>query len=717
MSHVTSSPRSAFAPAAFVLAALLAAASLGDTTPNAPTSDPPETTPGPKKGDPVGVIDGSVYASVVDLHIPCPGVDLVLKRAYGSWTTRTTALGYGWSHSLDWRLVRSGDGKNLVLYADADPASAGTGETHRFEELDEAGKTSISPSGGFVLSRVRGSFMGEYEVQTPGALLYRFSSEGVLLKILTPGGIGIRMERDKHDKLLRAVHDCGQSLTFSYDEEGRLTSVETLDPSVRVVYEYADLEGTHAGGLLVRAIRMDHGRASTNRYAWCRLTRAGVVNATPPLSPPRQETRWAIPARVATPWTFRHLPTHAAAMGSGGGGTISAGSIAMAARDAYRAESSDDGGFEMPAGFISDRMMGKVSLVALPSWYQTPYLLSQTDANGLETHYEYERPNDGPSVRCTRTFMTGGLIETRLAHLGGTTVVRRPIAGRMVVESHVCDTRRREVLCLVGDEEVSKEYDFSGNVSRVTVANTKTGAFLVRAFSYDNLRNVVREGRAFGGNPTRVRTQVWDERRRVPRYIVTPEGRVREWKERGRNINVYGAGTNDVRLVTRMYCTANDRPLAVVLPDGGRIDLSYDAAGYLSSVAASDRPAVSYTHDALGRVASVSRLGPEGARTTSYVRNARGRPLSVVHPDGTSESFAYDGNGTKVVAHVDALGRTDAYRWVLGQPVHASRVVAGTTNVLWSVAHDQQLNVVSLTDPSAARPRRMPLTRTNALSP
>ena len=85
------------------------------------------------------------------------------------------------------------------------------------------------------------------------------------------------------------------------------------------------------------------------------------------------------------------------------------------------------------------------------------------------------------------------------------------------------------------------------------------------------------------------------------------------------------------------------------------------------------------------------------------VNNWRGRPLSVAHPDGTAETFEYNGKGRCAVRHVDALGREDVYRWVLGLPVHAGRVIGGVTNTLFGVEHDQQLNVVAIVDPLGRR--------------
>ena len=97
----------------FLMAGCMYLSSWAETTPNSGVTKPPSPPPpeGPTEGDPVGVIDGSVLDAAVDVRVECPGIDLVFKRAYGSWSTREGDLGYGWSHSFEWRHLRLGNGK------------------------------------------------------------------------------------------------------------------------------------------------------------------------------------------------------------------------------------------------------------------------------------------------------------------------------------------------------------------------------------------------------------------------------------------------------------------------------------------------------------------------------------------------------------------------------------------------------------------------------
>ena len=165
-----------------------------------------------------------------------------------------------------------------------------------------------------------------------------------------------------------------------------------------------------------------------------------------------------------------------------------------------------------------------------------------------------------------------------------------------------------------------------------------------------------------------------------------------------------GAGTKDLRLVSRASCTTNWLPVLVTGPDGERTELSRRPDGLVSRIEADSLPPIDLAYDGLGNLSSVMQPGPGGeSRVVSFTNNWRGRPRSASYPDGTIESFKYDGNGTKVVRHVDRLGRQDVYKWVLGLPVHAGRVIGGVTNTLFGVEHDRQLNVVSITDPLGRR--------------
>ena len=81
---------------------------------NATTNDP-YLVEIPWCGDPVGVFTGNAYETAEDLRVACPDLDLVMFRFYSSGSMGEGPLGFGWTHSYDWRVVR--DGGKVVVYA------------------------------------------------------------------------------------------------------------------------------------------------------------------------------------------------------------------------------------------------------------------------------------------------------------------------------------------------------------------------------------------------------------------------------------------------------------------------------------------------------------------------------------------------------------------------------------------------------------------------
>ena len=611
-----------------------------------PSSDSPSEPPQDSGGDPVGYIDGNVYESVVDLRVPCPDIDLVFRRAYGSWSMEAGTLGYGWAHGYEWSLsVSNGSDRVVVRSAGEDGP---TDAVHTFDVPPAGG--SVFNADGYCLAL---SPDGLYTLTTPSALSYAFNGAGRLASLTSWNGTKVTLERASPDgPVTRAVHDNGMVLGFEYGADGSLVRVTTPDPGVWVGFtpgsfaytEQTSLPGISASVLrslrkpvLLSAVRHDGASASTNVYVYTN-------------SPPG--------VRIVVP-----PPTM----------TGERDGVRIASQPPPREESVTEG--------------------------TRPLLSEKADSNGLTSRYWYVRPGDSPEVKCLGMEMSGGLFRTDLEYASGRTTERKPIAGGVAEMVLKYDAQRRETERRTGAETWTREYGLAGSVARERIANADTGAFVEKVTEYDARFRPVSVGTAYCTSPFRFTTLSWDDRRNIPSHVVTPEGRVSEWTTNGHDVVVYGAGTNDVRAVTAILCDATDRPYAIVSPDGGRIDCAYDDRGYLSRIAAEDLPPVAMAHDALGRVSSMTLPGPSGDRVTSFTRNWRGKPLSVAYPDGTAESFAYNGDGTRVTRHVDALGREDAYQWTLGLPIHAGRVVAGVTNALFRVEHDEQLNVVAIVDP------------------
>ena len=349
---------------------------------------------------------------------------------------------------------------------------------------------------------------------------------------------------------------------------------------------------------------------------------------------------------------------------------------------------------------VPKRISLKAKSTSRNELFRRPVMSGKCDANEVEGSFDYVRPDDSAHVWCVRTSLSDGLFEAHLSFGEDGTEVASPYAGGIARTLYGRDGLWREIFRRTGAETLSKTYDAAGDIVSETLTNSMTGAYAETVAAYDARHRAVSVGEGFCAAPTRFTSLSWDDRRGIPNRIVSPKGRIREWTKNGSEIVVYGAGIADPRNISRIALDENERPSSMVDPDGGRADFTRNAAGYVTRVEETVFPTVEFGYDALGHVSSVSMPGPGGTtRTVSVANNWRGKPLSVTNFDGTSEAFEYEGNGRRVTRHVDALGREDVYRWTLGIPIHAGRVISGVTNTLFGVEHDQQLNVVAITDP------------------
>ena len=482
---------------------------------------------------------------------------------------------------------------------------------------------------------------GRYTLTTPQKTRYAFSGSGRLASVTTWNGTRIDVLRGEDDRIRCVRHANGRKLEFAYSEDGALVRVSTPDLAVWVEFVQRADSGQRC---LERVVRHDGDRASTNAYAYVGRPRPG---------------KWTPPAL---------------SKGGGGGG----GFIRVVSK--------------MASSGIGE---GRPSILV-------PVLSCKTNANGMAASFEYDRLSEGAKVRCCRMEMSDGLFACEFSYCRNYTEECKPTAFGVSRTVYRYDDRHRETARQTGSEQLLTSYDSKGNVAWTVRMNAQHALSVLR--TYDGRHRNVSVATAFDAAPARVTRFGWDDVRGVMNRVVTPEGRVREWTTNGFDVVEYGAGRNDARLVTYRVCDTNGHVQAVLGPDGGRTDVAYHPDGSVAAVETEGLPRVAYAYDALGHVAAVTRPGPgESERTVSHANNWRGKPTEVSYPDGTSESLAYDGEGTKIVRRVDALGREDVYRWTLGLPVHAARVVGGVTNALYAVSHDPQLNVVAIDDPLGRR--------------
>ena len=250
-------------------------------------SSPPPAKAEPTKGDPVGVFSGNVYELAEDLRIRCPDIDLVFRRSYSSGSKYSGPLGFGWTHSYDWRIETNGAQTWVHTSGDDGPSDV----VHVFNTPDY-GNTSWNARG-FGLSRLTN---GRWLLFTPDALTCNFDANGLLISISTFNGSTVSVSRNNFSSRIETLtHSCGKKLMFEYRADGLLSRVNTPDPCVYAEYVHIQ-HGEY--DVLTSVVRHDVMVVSTNSYRYASSPSPGTNILPPP-------TGTLIPRRPSKSMFFR----------------------------------------------------------------------------------------------------------------------------------------------------------------------------------------------------------------------------------------------------------------------------------------------------------------------------------------------------------------------------------------------------------------------------
>lgn len=173
--------------------------------------------------DPVNLGTGSLTAQATDLAMPGRVLGFAFTRWYNSADPRFGALGPGWTHSYDWKIVdrsafidlRRGDGR--VDRYTRNPDGSYAPPVNVFDVLTKNGN-------------------GTFTLTLTSQVVYEFSTVGRLTRIHEPAGNEIGFTYTSGD--LTGITDTAfRQVTLSYDTSHRL--IELTDPlGRRVGYAY-----------------------------------------------------------------------------------------------------------------------------------------------------------------------------------------------------------------------------------------------------------------------------------------------------------------------------------------------------------------------------------------------------------------------------------------------------------------------------------------------
>ncbi len=231
--------------------------------------------------------------------------------------------------------------------------------------------------------------------------------------------------------------------------------------------------------------------------------------------------------------------------------------------------------------------------------------IAEIDQAGIRTEFAYD--DAGRLLEITDA--QGGVTRYEYDELGNQTE-QIDALGRRTSFTHDRIGRRLTSTLPLGQSD-SSTYDAAGNVITRTDFNGRT-----TSFAYDNLNRLISK------TPDPV---AWPGS--VPvEFTYTATGQ--------------RATMSDVSGLTTYQYDMQDRLVATTTPEGG-LENTYDAAGNLLSTTSVDPEgiAVTYTHDPLNRLASVSEAN---LGLTSYTYTAVGSLHHAVLPNGTTTTHQYD---------------------------------------------------------------------------
>ena len=585
----------------------------------AEVGEPPEPGPlappdSPVDGHPdmpVDLATGVLSFQDIDLVVD-DVVPLVLARSWMLTDATAGRWAFGKGSPLDYDLhlrVQSGRQADLELPNQAIVAFDRTDEGWDLATAEFEHVTTGSPFRG---ARVVGNGPGWDVVMPDGtALVFDGEHGGPLRAVRDPAGNQFTIHRAMTDSglalgdVIAVTSPAGRSLTFAYDDEGRL--VRATDHVGRTVTYGYDGEDRMA------AVTKPDGSTRTYGYDEEHRLRTATDGAGPPLVTNEFDDAGRVVRQVrpdGSAWTYAYVLDGEGRV-TGTTVTDPVGAIRQVSfSDGYWTADVAAAGTGHERSQTVDREAGTqlVAAVVDPAGARTEleydsdgYPTSITEAAGTDLATTTSLTRDGPHHQVTEVDGPGGT--TRQEYDGdGDLIATVDPAGRATTYEH---DRGGRVVAITDPAGATTEVAYEGR-HRVTVkdaAGRRTSTFLDAA---------------------------------------------------GRTAAVTDGAGNQ----TRWRYDADDRPIATVAADGSETTFAYDDAGRLASLTDANGGTTTWTYDGLGRV--VTETDPLGA-ATRFTWDAADRLVTRTDRRGVVTRFDYDPLGqVRRITYGDGIGADGA---------------------------------------------------------
>lgn len=542
--------------------------------------------------DPVNTALGNFVELETDLQFGGALATLAFRRVYNSCSDREGAFGHGWSSWASARLTARPDG---VDYEGPD------GQRAHFPRSGESFGRTVG------IDALVERYGNGLALAWFGGDRWVFDAAGRPARVSAGPGTSVTFTWDEQGRLASLAHERGRRIDVRW-EGPRITGLASSDGRV-VDYRYDTL------GYLVEAM----GDAGTRSYA---IDVAGLIaSVTDADGVVELVNTYDEHGRVRTQLSpfgrrtsFSYLPGNVTVTADDSGGPMNtyvhdrAGRLTAAidGHDQTFRRNYDEWG--NPVAIIE-----RNGAVTVQEWDERSRLLRRTVASGASLAFTYDDADRVLSV----TASDGA--QTRFGYQGE-------------------------------ERSPSEIVDPEGGVTRLTVVNGLVLAAVdpdgvTVALRYDDDGNVIAVTDADGGTG-----RIERDRAGRPVAVVSPAGRRTTFGYNRRGLLT--SRTDPDGATWRYEYSPVGRPTATIDPLGGRTELHYGDHGHLEEVVDALGARTLRRYDALGNITGLT--GPDGSKWT-YTYDALCRLSSTTDPAGSTWLREYDVVGN-LVGSIDPTG-------------------------------------------------------------
>jgi RHS repeat-associated protein len=657
-------------------------------------------------GNPFSVATGNKYEEVLDLTISTPGIPLEFRRSYNSQVIFDNPLGYGWTHTYDVSLALIQTSPTMrVRIWDSD------GRALYFSEVQQTPLEITFGGESGVKDRLKlNMYSGEYFLRRKeGNLTYKFDSNGKLLEIFDFNGNALTFTYTG-DLLTQVSDNFGKSLSIQYTGN-RISSI--TDPKNQsILYEYTNgdlTKVTYPDQNFVRYAYSNHDltdKYDTNNNLighWGYDNRHRVINYYSHLKDgiPQEEINLTyqpsgtVVTRSTGTTTYTTGVIDEMSVVTGIDGCSTCGSVNKSFQYSNRLDlthvTSIDGANQYTTQFTYDNPTNP--------WEQVGEILEVREALGWPeqrtTFYTYTHRTDDPFLLTQSTETIKSVVDTEQNKVITTiydsqgNIISRQESGYVFING--VPTQKTYT--------TQYQYNTLGQLTQIDGPRTDVSDITALEY-YDNTSG---EGNNRGQlkaivNALNQRTEFsdYDANGNVDK-ITDPNGVItqRTYDERNRIKTITNLSTG---AQTQYFYDIRGNLSYVILPEGNRIDFSYNLANKLTEIKDNLNNKIQYQYDVEGNRIREEVKDPTGIlkKYLDFTYDAYNNLKRIIAPDSTYTEYTYDGRKNPT-ASKDPRNNTISYIYD-----SLSRLIQMTQplSTITGYGYDTQDNPSSVTDPN-----------------